>query len=298
MSGNIKTIKYLENVGAKYSDGRKLVRHLLRQLITVRDMNIVKYILWNVDITDTEIDYVIDKIMYASNLNILKYFEERCHYINYDKCFDYILNSRHQKKLVEHILSKISTTTNYKILNYAIYEDDIELFEKLTNTITGPINYEKLLIKSIVVGSLKFVKYLILLGHNVSFDLGVFYRPPCSKKFQEVYIEIINAFCSGALWNTALQISIERKLRYVVKWMLADHRMKTVNDIGRHGSGKVRKMLIKSGFWDHNYDPYRYIYLLNEKHLDVITDPVIRKIIAGRNRRYDFPRDILIICTN
>lgn len=140
------------------------------------------------------------------------------------------------------------------------------------------------------------IEYLLQVGSHYDHIDTNFLDSKMNHRDQKIALYILED--RPELRDGAMNIAVSCGLVEVIEYLLSvGIPMSGVNPDTKY-SKKMTQLLVCNGHWFQRLDPYRYIRILDDRHLDAISDPMIRKIILGKERKYHWPTDLMVTIQN
>lgn len=241
---------------------------LLTSIVHRGTLEAVKFVIENKLYIGESFDNLLEYAA-GNKLEILKYLISLGANINSHGtvCLAYaVMNNR--KDIIEYLLS-MNVATNNNIAYWAVISNNVDLLRMLVNKGHNPMNEGDILYDIISCGKLEIAECLEGLLNDSH------YKCMMDHAISTNSLRAIKCLVSRGIPISPYRDLFRKKHTYTIK-----------------------KYFIRQGHWSPDLDPYKYFRLLGEDHLDKISNQEVARIIRRRVRKYDYPRDLIIICTD
>ena len=192
-------------------------------------------------------------------------------------------------------------TIKQKILNRALinaaYTNNIDLLKCLVSVGAdiSADNYKALRV-AIHYNRIGGIEYFLQLGSRFDPDDTSIVDSKMNHYEQNIALYILKD--RPELRDNIMHVAVQRGLTEIIEYLVSVGIPISDVELDTKYSKKMTQLLVCHGYWFDRLDPYRHIKILDDRHLVRINDPVIRKIILNKERKYHWPDDIIIALQN
>lgn len=136
------------------------------------------------------------------------------------------------------------------------------------------------------------IEYLLQLGSRFDPDVTSIVDSKMNHYEQNIALYILKD--RPELRDNIMHVAVRRSLTKIIEYLVSVGIPISDVELDTKYSKKMTQLLVCHGYWFDRLDPYRYIKILDGRHLARINDPIIRRVVLNRSRQYHWPADIII----